>query len=122
MYNAENIKKLDTNMPYVYTYSKRHCKKGKKEEPDVQSRFKERNSKKEQKGSYREMLDNVFELRRRIYMFWRVIIVLPFAVLVKTTTICIFHGHILILYNFFLKRQWFLLKGIKCFSYVHVML
>ena len=96
--------------------------KGKKEEPDVQSRFKERNSKKEQKGSYREMLDNVFELRRRIYMFWRVIIVLLFAVLVKTTTICIFHGHILILYNFFLKRQWFLLKGIKCFSYVHVML
>ena len=61
------------------------------------------------------MLDNVFELRRRINVFWRVIIVLPFAVLVKTTTICIFHGHILILYKFFLKRQWFLLKGIKCF-------
>ena len=61
LYNAENIKKLDTNIHIAKT-----LQKGKKEGPGVQSRLEERKSKKEQKGSYREMLDNVFEVKRSI--------------------------------------------------------
>ena len=52
---------LDTNIHIVKT-----LQKGKKEGPGVQSRLEERKSKKEQKGSYREMLDNVFEVKRSI--------------------------------------------------------
>jgi len=103
---------------YKYTYSKDIAKRLERKGPGkYKSIFEERNTARKNKKGVTGKRQLIMYLRwREAYRcFWRVIIVLPFVVWDKTTSIYIFHGHILILYYFFLKRQWFLFERYKMF-------